>query len=271
MIVISYRPEDAGGYAGRLYDRLRRHFGADKVYLDTGGTPLADATAVIVVIGPRWVDDNPIGQRDIDDPHDPIRHSLMAALARPEVRVIPVLVRGGALPDDLPQSLMALTRRQPMPLSDHNFHYDVGELIAVLERTKSAPTPQPTVCREEQLHRNQTWWGRARWWLLAAAIGIVILTQMTQLEHDYLICASLWIQVLLYAALVWYRPARYATILTALVPVVVVLVLGAYGVWNPEDPDDDVGSLMIGLLLITLPFTLGPPLLLNWIRLRRYR
>ena len=33
-IFISYRREDAPGHAGRLYDRLTAHFGADQVFID---------------------------------------------------------------------------------------------------------------------------------------------------------------------------------------------------------------------------------------------
>ena len=33
-IFISYRRTDAGGYAGRLYDRLSSHFGADHTFID---------------------------------------------------------------------------------------------------------------------------------------------------------------------------------------------------------------------------------------------
>ena len=31
---ISYRREDSAGYAGRLYDRLSTHFGAEHVFMD---------------------------------------------------------------------------------------------------------------------------------------------------------------------------------------------------------------------------------------------
>jgi hypothetical protein len=33
-VFISYRREDAGGAAGRLYDRLCAHFGSDRVFRD---------------------------------------------------------------------------------------------------------------------------------------------------------------------------------------------------------------------------------------------
>ena len=36
-IFISYRRDDSAGYAGRLYDRLVAHFGADIVFMDVEG------------------------------------------------------------------------------------------------------------------------------------------------------------------------------------------------------------------------------------------
>ena len=36
-VFISYRRDDAPGYAGRLYDRLAAHFGADRVFMDVQG------------------------------------------------------------------------------------------------------------------------------------------------------------------------------------------------------------------------------------------
>ena len=39
-IFISYRRDDSAGYAGRLYDRLSAHFGADQVFMDVAGIEL---------------------------------------------------------------------------------------------------------------------------------------------------------------------------------------------------------------------------------------
>jgi hypothetical protein len=33
-IFISYRRDDSGGWAGRLYDRISQHFGRDNVFMD---------------------------------------------------------------------------------------------------------------------------------------------------------------------------------------------------------------------------------------------
>ena len=41
-IFISYRRDDASGYAGRLYDRLVAQFGAHRVFMDVEGIELIE-------------------------------------------------------------------------------------------------------------------------------------------------------------------------------------------------------------------------------------
>ena len=38
-IFISYRRVDSEGYAGRIYDRLAPHFGADAIFMDVDDIP----------------------------------------------------------------------------------------------------------------------------------------------------------------------------------------------------------------------------------------
>ena len=85
-IFISYRRDDSAGYAGRLYDRLSAHFGADRVFMDVEGiepgTDFVDAIeravascrVLIVLIGDEWLNaKDTSGRRRLDDPHDFIR------------------------------------------------------------------------------------------------------------------------------------------------------------------------------------------------------
>ena len=80
---ISYRRDDSGGYAGRLYDRLSAHFGADYVFMDIDtiapgtdfGTVIKDAVSqcdiLLVLIGKRWLSiTDATGQRRLDNPED---------------------------------------------------------------------------------------------------------------------------------------------------------------------------------------------------------
>lgn len=66
-IFLSYRRGDSPGYAGRLYDRLRDHFGADHVFRDLDTLPpgadfvvameeaVGSCDALVALIGPEWL------------------------------------------------------------------------------------------------------------------------------------------------------------------------------------------------------------------------
>jgi TPR repeat protein len=145
-VFISYRREDSGGFAGRIYDWLTHKLGHDSVFFDVDNIPVGldfvdilservgKCDALIAVIGKSWaasVDDH--DRRRLDDPNDFVRIEIEAALAR-KVRVIPVLVDGAAMPrpDDLPDSLKKLTRRQGIEISHTRFDSDVERLTRAL-------------------------------------------------------------------------------------------------------------------------------------------
>jgi TIR domain len=101
---ISYRRDDSGGHAGRLYDRLSAHFGAEYVFIDIDTIEAgSDFVAVIentisqcdillVLIGKRWLSiTDATGQRRLDNPEDFVRLEVQAGLER-NIRVIPILV-----------------------------------------------------------------------------------------------------------------------------------------------------------------------------------
>jgi hypothetical protein len=145
-VFISYRREDSAGFAGRIYDRLVRVLGSDKVFLDVQNiTPGVDFIEVLservgrcdvllAVIGQQWLTiSNADKQRRIDDPDDFVRIEIEAALAR-GIRVIPVLVDGARMPkgEDLPDSLRKLSRRQGIEISLARFDSDVERLSRAL-------------------------------------------------------------------------------------------------------------------------------------------
>lgn len=160
-IFISYRRDDAPAYAGRLYDQLAERFGDENVFMDVDTIePGADfvariedavgsAAALLVVVGRGWVDaKDDDGRRRLDDPEDFVRLEVASALQR-DVRVIPVLVGGAAMPesDQLPAALAGLARRNALVLSDLDWRAGMTRLLAVLE-------PPPP--REEQEEERVT-------------------------------------------------------------------------------------------------------------------
>ncbi|HEU4561066.1 MAG TPA: toll/interleukin-1 receptor domain-containing protein [Longimicrobium sp.] len=161
-VFISYRKSDSAGFTGRLFDHLSRHFGAGQVFMDVEGGiargadfpaviegAVAQADAMVVVIGPEWLDcTDKRGNRRLDDPADWVRMEVAAALRR-EILVLPVLVDGAAMPSagQLPSDIARLAHKQASEISVSRWRYDVGELIRTLEvvvRPAAATAPRRT-------------------------------------------------------------------------------------------------------------------------------
>lgn len=142
-IFLCYRRSDSADAAGRIYDRLVAQYGKEAVFKDVDSIPLgvdfrsAIATTIercsvlLAVIGPDWGDKTKAGDR-LEDPRDHVRIEIEAALHR-EIPVIPILVRGAAMPaeGDLPEKLCDLAYRNGISVrADPDFHQDVSRLIA---------------------------------------------------------------------------------------------------------------------------------------------
>jgi hypothetical protein len=185
-VFISYRREDAAGFAGRIYDRLIQTLGRESVFIDVDNIPagldfvdvlserVGRCDALIAVIGRNWLAaadrDN---RRRLDDPNDFVRIEIGSALER-SVPVIPVLVDGAAMPnaDDLPDGLKKLARRQGIEISHNRFDSDAERLTDALTRIEGkklspagarppAPVPKPPG-------------GPARWLLAAAGVVAIV-------------------------------------------------------------------------------------------------
>jgi uncharacterized protein YraI len=145
-VFICYRREDSAGFARLIYERLTNKLGHNSVFFDVDniapGLDFVDilservgkCDALIAVIGRDWVSSADVrDQRRLDDPKDFVRVEIEAALQR-KVRVIPVLVDGAAMPrpDELPDCLKNLTRRQGIEVSHTRFESDVDRLTRTL-------------------------------------------------------------------------------------------------------------------------------------------
>lgn len=149
---ISYRREDASGFAGRLHEALSRHLGDERVFRDIdkirpGATfgqviheSLESCGAFVVVIGREWLVDGR-GRRRLDDPDDWVRQEITLALGRSDVTIFPVLVEDVSMPlaADLPEPLVALAGQNAIELSDTRWTYDVSRLIGALDAVVGAP------------------------------------------------------------------------------------------------------------------------------------
>ena len=150
-IFISYRRDDSGGQAGRLFDHLTRSFGNDNVFMDVDDLELGEnfepalqkavngCDIMLAVIGRDWLDctDPKTGGRRLDDPRDWVRIETAEALRR-NISVVPVLVRGATLPPagSLPADLSTLASRQATSISDNQWQAGVADLV---RRLKAIP------------------------------------------------------------------------------------------------------------------------------------
>lgn len=182
-IFISYRRDDSAGYAGRLYDRLATHFGADNIFMDIDTLrpgqnfvrvieeAVDSCDALVALIGKQWLTiTDKEGLRRLDNPHDYVRLEIQTALDR-DILVIPALVRDAAMPRSttLPDELAPLAQRHALQLSDTRFHDDVDVLIQTIEQgvrkaSSDAASPRKFTIR--------------RWWRVVAlllALGLLVL------------------------------------------------------------------------------------------------
>ncbi|MCB1889458.1 MAG: toll/interleukin-1 receptor domain-containing protein [Rhodocyclaceae bacterium] len=155
-VFISYRRDDSQGFAGRLEDDLSEHLGDARVFRDReipAGTDfvehleqhLADAEAVLVVIGPTWLTlRGADGIRRLDAAGDWVRREIERALGR-GVPVVPVLVGGATMPaaEALPASIASLARRQAFVLDDARWARGIEELLAQLAQLAPALARRP--------------------------------------------------------------------------------------------------------------------------------
>ena len=162
-IFISYRRDDDPSAAGRLYDSLEEHFGAEHVFMDVDAIEpgvnfkelieesLAEVEALIAVIGRGWLTTvDADGERRLDDEHDFVRMEIAHALDR-NIRVVPVLVNGAGLPRaaDLPADLVGITDRNALELKQTEWRAGVARLVTSLERligpvaSEPAPSDRP--------------------------------------------------------------------------------------------------------------------------------
>ncbi|HKX44985.1 MAG TPA: toll/interleukin-1 receptor domain-containing protein, partial [Burkholderiaceae bacterium] len=146
QIFISYRRDDAAGYARAIYDELARRFGAERVFIDVDDIPAGQAfdeairsavgrsQVLLVLIGKRW-----LGERDgaapprISEADDFVRIEVAAGLAQ-GMRVIPLLLDGATMPtaEQLPETLQPLTRRHALELGNTRFAADMERLVTAL-------------------------------------------------------------------------------------------------------------------------------------------
>jgi hypothetical protein len=147
-IFLSYRREDAAGFALALFGRLEQSFSSERLFMDVEGgigagqdfvrvieDEVSLCDVMLVLIGPDWLTvTDEEGRRRLENPEDFVRVEVESALKFGK-RVIPVLVHKTEMPraDALPEPLKALARRNAVGLTQERFKADAQGLIKALE------------------------------------------------------------------------------------------------------------------------------------------
>ena len=146
-IFLSYRREDAAGFALALFGRLEQSFPSERLFMDVEGgigagqdfvrvieDEVSLCDVMLVLIGPDWMTVTDEAGRRLENPEDFVRVEVESALKFGK-RVIPVLVHKTEMPraDALPEPLKALARRNAVGLTQERFKADAQGLIKALE------------------------------------------------------------------------------------------------------------------------------------------
>ena len=153
-IFVSYRRADTAGYAGRLVDQLKSHFG-QAVFFDVDSISpganfhqviqdtFAKCGAVVVLIGKRWLERDP-AMPPFGDPKDVITQEVRFALES-RLPILPVLVDGASMPGEsaLPAEFAGLSRLNAIDLRHTSFDRDLqavreqlGEILGAAKATR---------------------------------------------------------------------------------------------------------------------------------------
>lgn len=182
-LFVCYRPADLEEVE-RLHDGLTGAFGYDPVIRDLDAIPiplsrkqraayLADwlraASAVLVVIGPGWLEAiDARGRRRLRRRGDPVRWTIETA-ASLGIPLVPVLVGGARLPDAaaLPRGLRTLLGRPAHAMRfGGGFEADVDGVAADLVRICDAPAHPVT-----QVQKRECRGSAAIWWEVRFRMG----------------------------------------------------------------------------------------------------
>ncbi|GAB2974462.1 FxSxx-COOH system tetratricopeptide repeat protein [Saccharothrix stipae] len=162
-VFVNYRGADSHSYGAMVYAHLSHRFGAELVLFDAESVPAGEdpvqellrrvrsADVVLAVIGREWTTARGAHGRAIDDPDDRVRRELVAAFAA-DVRVIPVLTDGAALPtaSDLPSDIARLARCQARHVRHRDPVKDLGRLADDL----AGLVPALAAAERGQAHRR---------------------------------------------------------------------------------------------------------------------
>jgi hypothetical protein len=193
QIFISYRRDDAAGYARAVHEELVRSFGAERIFIDVddinAGQPFSeiiqrsvgDSAVLLALIGKRWRGKREGAAPRIFEAGDFVRQEVAAGLAK-GLRVIPVLLDGVAMPDPahLPPDLGALAGRNALELDNTRFAADMAHLVREVRGALGEKAPPPPSART----------GSRTGWIIAAVVAVAAIGALWQWQRSLAPAAS---------------------------------------------------------------------------------
>jgi hypothetical protein len=171
-VFISYRRTDTAAVTGRIFDRLRSHFGPDKVFMDVDSVPfgvdfrwyirdsVTRCNVMLAVIGKEWLTRGEDGKCKLEDPSDFVRVELEIAFQQ-GIPVIPVLVDRVTMPKqaELPECISDLAFRNAAEINTgRDFHFHMDRLVRQIHLLKHGPSAPPSgEIRPTSMDRMAEW------------------------------------------------------------------------------------------------------------------
>lgn len=150
-VFICYRRDDAEGEARALQSRLAEETDERHLFLDHDAIGAGDnwraridealrrVEAALIIIGPRWLDS--LDSRANSGEQDVVRREIETCLSRQDVCVIPVLVKGAAMPnaEALPPDVRQLADRNAIEIRGSAWKDDTARLVRLLRKAGALP------------------------------------------------------------------------------------------------------------------------------------
>src|SRR5215471_5750872 len=168
-IFINYRRGDDPGNTGRLFDQLEGVFARDRLFMDVDSIPpgrnfvrfleqqVAQCDVLLAVIGKNWIDArDEQGVRRLDKADDFVRIEITSALKQDKL-VIPVLVQEAQMPkpDELPEAIRPLARRNAVRLTHERFRTDTQGLVTAIKQALEEASARKATAEEERRREQE--------------------------------------------------------------------------------------------------------------------
>jgi len=151
-VFICYRRIDAEGEARALHARLADETDERNLFLDHDAIGAGDdwrrridetlskVEAALIIIGPHWL--SSINARIANGEPDEVRGEIAICLGRADVWVIPVVVKGTAMPaaSALPTDIRQLADRNAVEIRGSAWKDDTARLVKALRKAQALPT-----------------------------------------------------------------------------------------------------------------------------------